>query len=137
MAKNNCFIDTGAYFACFYKQDRYHSNSLKIWKKLEADTSTGIVTTNHILNETATLLSRRASYKFAALKLKEIYNSDILIKRPTQKDEIKALDFFLKFADQKVSLTDSLSFVVMQKLGIKKVFTFDRHFEYAGFEMIS
>ena len=42
----------------------------------------------------------------------------------------------LKYADQKISFTDCLSFIVMQQKNIQKVFTFDKHFEYAGFRII-
>ena len=95
------------------------------------------VTTNHVLDELATLLARRTSYHFSGNRLMEIYDSDIRIERPSESDELNALDFFLKYADQNISFTDCLSFVLMQKLGLTRVFTFDRHFEYAGFEIVS
>lgn len=60
-----------------------------------------------------------------------------IIRRPDEKDEINALELFEKYADQKVSFTDCLSFVIMQRLKIKQVFSFDNHFKYAGFELIS
>lgn len=129
------FIDTGAWFACFYKRDQHHSDSVRIWHHTE-HSRIRLFTTNHILDELATLLARRTSYHFSGNKLKDIYDSDIRIERPSEKDELDALDFFLKYADQEISFTDCLSFVVMRKLGIRQVFTFDRHFEYAGFELI-
>ena len=130
------FIDTGAWFAYFYTRDQHHQDSVKIWSRIE-NRGTGLITTNHVLDELATLLARRTSYDFSGNRLKEIYNSDILIERPSETDELKALDFFLKYADQKISFTDCLSFVVMRKLEIRHVFIFDRHFAYAGFELIS
>ncbi|MDM8536365.1 PIN domain-containing protein [Desulfobacterales bacterium HSG17] len=133
---NKWFIDTGAYFARFYKRDQYHLNSVNLWNRLENEAIITI-TTNHVLDELATLLARRTSYDFSSRKLGKIYNSDIRIERPSEKDELKALEFFRKYADQKISFTDCLSFVVMHKLWISQVFTFDKHFEYAGFEIIS
>jgi hypothetical protein len=38
--------------------------------------------------------------------------------------------------DKNWSLTDCISFVVMQGRGIKAAFTADRHFEQAGFECL-
>lgn len=40
-----------------------------------------------------------------------------------------------KYADQGVSFTDCVSFVLMQKGDIRRVFSFDRHFRIAGFEV--
>lgn len=34
------------------------------------------------------------------------------------------------------SLTDCISFVVMQQRGIRQALTFDRHFEQAGYEAL-
>ncbi len=130
------FIDTGAYFARFYARDRHHSVSLDIWNRLENE---GIIafTTNHVIDELATLLARHTSYEFSAIKLEGIYQSeDTWIERPSEKDERQALAFFKKFADQKISFTDCLSFVTMKKIPVNQVFTFDRHFQYAGFRLI-
>jgi len=43
--------------------------------------------------------------------------------------------FFQKYADQKVSFTDCISFAMMKRLQIKQVFTFDYHFSLAGFDV--
>ncbi len=43
------------------------------------------------------------------------------------------MDLFEKYADQRVSFTDCISFVLMRRHKIRQVFSFDRHFELAGF----
>ncbi len=40
-----------------------------------------------------------------------------------------------KLADQGPSFTDCVSFVLMKRRRLRRVFTFDRHFAAAGFEM--
>ena len=45
----------------------------------------------------------------------------------------RGVEFFDKRADKKWSLTDCLSFVVMQEEGIREALTGDRDFEQAGF----
>ena len=42
---------------------------------------------------------------------------------------------FAKFADQQVSFTDCVSFVLMRRNRLERAFTFDRHFASAGFEI--
>ena len=59
-----------------------------------------------------------------------------MIFRPDQKDELKALNYFNKHADQNVSFTDCISFVLMRREKIHRAFSFDRHFEFAGFDLI-
>jgi predicted nucleic acid-binding protein len=40
---------------------------------------------------------------------------------------------FQRYEDKRFSLTDCLSFAVMQHLGLTTALTFDRHFAQAGF----
>lgn len=67
----------------------------------------------------------------------EIYaDPDIYIERSTHADELRALTLFEKYADQKISFTDCISFAIMERLNIKQVFGFDQHFQYSGFELL-
>jgi predicted nucleic acid-binding protein len=43
------------------------------------------------------------------------------------------VDLFAKFADQRVSFTDCVSFILMRRHRLARAFTFDRHFGDAGF----
>lgn len=48
-------------------------------------------------------------------------------------DEARAWNWFLKdWSD--FSFTDCVSFALMERLGFKRVATFDRHFSKAGFK---
>ena len=46
---------------------------------------------------------------------------------------LESTDWLDKLSDQKVNFTDALSFVLMRREKIPEAFTFDRHFEFAGF----
>ena len=41
--------------------------------------------------------------------------------------------YLQRHQDKKYSLTDCISFIVMQQLGIQRAFAFDQHFVQAGF----
>ena len=46
---------------------------------------------------------------------------------------VRALACLQRFSDRALSLTDAVSFAVMDARGIREAFTFDRDFEDAGF----
>lgn len=128
------FIDTGAFIARYVTRDQHHATALGAWRRLPK-LGRRHYTSNFVLDETVTLLGRRSDYAFAAERARHLYASRVLeILRPSYDDEIAAIALFEKYADQEVSFTDCVSFVLMRKLRIKRVFAFDRHFKLAGFE---
>jgi predicted nucleic acid-binding protein len=130
------FIDTGAFLARYLRNDQHHHSAVAVWQKLGANHEK-CCTSNFVLDETFTLLGRWAGYGFAVQRARNIYASQALtICRPDRADEINALQFFGKYADQHVSFTDCISFVLMKREKINRVFSFDRHFEFAGFHVI-
>ena len=129
------FVDTGAFLARHLPRDHHHDSSREAWGAL-ASGSVSLLTSNFVLDETFTLLGRWASYGFAADRAAAILTSkNIEILRPDADDELAALDLFRKFADQRASFTDCVSFALMRRHGISRAFSFDRHFELAGFEL--
>ena len=57
------FLDTGAFLARYFVRDANHASAVKLWKTLDR---TPLFSSNHVLDETITLLGRRAGYTFAA-----------------------------------------------------------------------
>lgn len=128
------FIDTGAFLARYLPGDQHHKTATALWNKIHT-TPEPCATSNFVLDETFTLLARRASYAFAAEKARLIYASSALkILRPDALTERAAVNWFDKFADQEVSFTDCVSFALMREAGIQTAFAFDAHFERAGFK---
>ena len=128
------FIDTGAFIARYIERDQHHLTAQRAWERLPK-LGRRHYTSNFVLDEAITLLGRRSNYAFAAERARYLYASQVLeILRPSHDDEIAAIALFEKYADQEVSFTDCVSFVLMRKLRIKRVFAFDRHFKLAGFE---
>ena len=127
------FIDTGAFVARYIQQDQHHKQAIKMWEKINK-LREKCYTSNFVLDETLTLLGRWTSYAFAAQKAHLIYSSTFTILRPDQNIELKAIELFGKYADQKISFTDCISFILMKEKKIKRAFSFDNHFSIAGFE---
>ena len=130
------FVDTGAFIARYIRQDNQHGRARRAWAEIERSRSR-CFTSNFVLDETFTLLGRRASYPFAAERARSLLRSAALtVLRPDLDDEETAVDVFTKLADQRVSFTDCVSFVLMRRHRIERAFTFDRHFAAAGFEVM-
>jgi predicted nucleic acid-binding protein len=129
------YIDTGAFLARHLSNDQYHHQANTFWDSIRK-TKEKCVTSNFVLDETFTLLGRRAGYSFAAQRAKNIYASDSIdILRPSREDELEAIGYFEKYSDHRLSFTDCVSFVLMRIEKIKRVFTFDYHFHLAGFQI--
>ena len=129
------FVDTGPLLARYLEQDQHHRAARSAWSEIERS-SQRCMTSNFVVSETLTLLSRRASQTFAADRGRRLYGSTgFEILRPQREDEIAALEAFTKLADQRVSFTDCLSFALMKRYRLRRAFTFDRHFAAAGFEV--
>jgi predicted nucleic acid-binding protein len=130
------FVDTGAFVARYIRQDSQHRRARRAWAELDRS-RTGCFTSSFVLDETFTLLGRRSTYAFAADRARALLSSAALtILRPDADDETAAVELFAKFADQQVSFTDCVSFVLMRRHRLERAFTFDRHFADAGFEVL-
>ena len=129
------FVDTGAFLARYLGRDENHGAALAGFARLERE-HLPAATSIHVLDETITLLGRWAGHAFAAERARAILASRALhILRATEEQEIGAIAEFERFADQKLSFTDALSFVLMRGRGIREAFAFDRHFLLAGFSL--
>ena len=129
------FIDTGAFFAQRNPGDEHHERAARGFAEL-TDSSAALYSSEHILDETLTLLARRESYAYATEAGEELLASRALRwLDATAADWSAALRLMRKYADQGVSFTDCISFALMKREGISHVFGFDRHFRAAGFRL--
>ena len=131
------FVDTGALIARFVARDQHHSAATERWRWI-AEHRFECATSSFVLNETITLLTRRTRPDFALKLARSLYaNKSLSVLRPEEADELEALEWLRRFADQNVSFTDCVSFALMKRHRLSRVFAFDRHFGLAGFEVLS
>lgn len=129
------FVDTGAFIARHLQRDQHHETASAGWRRIAADRER-CFTSSFVLDETVTLLARRAGPAFAAERARALLASTALtILRPEARDENEALRWLEKLDDQGVSFTDCVSFALMKRHRIARAFGFDRHFSVAGFEL--
>lgn len=124
------FADTSYYLALLNADDEYNSQAT-----LRADQIRGrTVTTTWVLTELADALCR-PEYRGEVAQFIADLRSDprVLIAPATEELFEQGLDLFLRRPDKAWSLTDCISFVVMQDRGLTEALTADHHFEQAGF----
>lgn len=132
------FIDTGFLFALFVEGDVNHERVQDVFKEYRGRRLDQVlVTTNHVVGETVTLLRKRGHPDPAvrhglAVRVGEQLLAGTLgrVHRATEKEERAALAYLEKHQDQDYSFADCLSFVVMQKLGIREALAVDRDFTH-------
>lgn len=133
MIKKHIFIDTSAWYALADAGDVNHARSKIFLPNALADYR-DLITTNHVVGETYTLLLYRLGHAVAlgfisnirkSLRLKNVFVS--------WETEMKAYTLLQRYPDQSFSFIDGTSFAVMKEQGISDCFAFDKHFAIAGF----
>jgi len=130
------FIDTGAFLARHLKGDQHHAEATRVWQDL-ARSGEACLTTSFVVDEALTLLGRRAGNRMAAGVGRRLYESRVLeIHDPTREEQLAALATFEKYADQRVTFTDCLSFGLMKARRLDRVFGFDDDFRVVGYLLV-
>lgn len=131
--KPRLFIDTGAFYAKYVARDAHHKTALRLWDRVRTE-RVPCLTTNLVLAELVTLLVYRFGNAAALQAAREIHASHaITVVYVEESLTLQALDWLARFADQPFSMADTCSFAVMTREHMHTAFTFDRHFQVAGF----
>jgi uncharacterized protein len=126
-------VDSSALFAVTVELELHHVAATTTLKRLIEGRSR-LITTNLVLAETQALIVNRTrrSDKGTAF-LTDSYDSRIItIVRVTEADEARGLAILHTYRDKLFSFTDTTSFAVLQRLGIRHAFTFDADFRQYG-----
>ena len=133
MASEPIFIDTGGFYALISAGDPSHHKAFTIRQEI-GRVRRRVVTTDYVLQETATLLRARGLTKYLKEFLSMSETSEALnIEWMTPDRFAAARTFMLKYLDQEFSFTDCVSLVVMKELRLKDALATDKHFRIAGF----
>ena len=119
------FVDTGAWFALSVSSDTDHARA----KDFIEQNREPLVTTDYVVDELLTLfvVRRQKSQGVAWLRV-VLVQGGVEFVRVEQADFEAACRLYEQFSDKAWSFTDSTSYVVMQRLGIRKAFAFDEHY---------
>lgn len=134
---NHTFLDTSGWFAALSPKESKHEAARSAYREL-LETSTLLVTTNLVVAEMQILLTRfrgaEAGLRFLDSLYQDPQHQIVFVDRDL---ELAAVDNWLRrFADQRLSLADAVSFEVMQSRGMIDVLALDHHFRIAGFTLV-
>jgi predicted nucleic acid-binding protein len=118
------FVDSSVWFAAVFAKDAGHARAIKILE----DEAPALLTTDHIIVETWLLLKNRSNQAAAEEYCQRMMGGWCRIEAATYEDLQAAETIRSAFLDQKFSLVDRTSFVVMERLGLARVASFDKDF---------
>jgi predicted nucleic acid-binding protein len=130
------FWDTAAFVALGNARDDLHQMAVNVSQEL-AQAETQVLTTDAVLIEVANTFSK-AAWRPTAWQIIEAVQASVALEIAT----IVHVDVELwqrgwqlhrNRSDKDWGLTDCISFVVMEEHDIRRAFTYDHHFEQAGF----
>ena len=127
------FVDTMGWFSLLDTRDEWHADAKALMQTLK-QSRTPLMTTDYVIDETATLLKmRRASRAIHGLFTTLETSRALTLTRIDAERFQASRDYYLKNLDHDYSFTDVTSFIVMRELQITDAFTHDDHFTEAGF----
>jgi hypothetical protein len=130
------FLDTSYLLALVNAHDASHTRALESGRDLALSRRKSL-TTEAVLFELCNGLSRKPWRKSAVDIVRALRtNLDVVIIPTSPTLLTRSFELFASRLDKEWSLTDCLSFIVMQDQRLKQVLTTDHHFRQAGFEIV-
>jgi predicted nucleic acid-binding protein len=131
--KARVFADSFYFIALINDQDRAHETALTLSDNLDAS----LIVTEWVLTEVADAFAATRVRTQAAKLIERLYSrSDVVIVPASSNLFRRGLELYLARRDKEWSLTDCISFVVMEDEGVSDALTGDKHFEQAGFNAL-
>lgn len=126
-------IDTGFLLASMDPRDALHARAAA-WA---GEITERLLVTEYVLWETINASSRPINRPKAHLLLTQVRTLPAYEVVPASPDLFESgLQLHAQRPDKEWSLTDCISFLIMQRRGITRALSHDHHFEQAGFEAL-
>jgi uncharacterized protein len=127
------FVDTSFYAAILNPRDFLYTAAEEIAKKYCGD----LLTTEYVLIEVGNFMARSGDRRFFLELLGRLKRDKhtIIVPASTYWFDL-GLDLYSRRLDKNWSLTDCISFSVMQTHSLNEALTADHHFEQAGYKIL-
>lgn len=130
---NAVFADTSFYQALLNSRDRWHSAARALSRELRRP----VITSEYVLCELGALMSRGTLRPLFLELVRELDAArQVEIVHASHNHFLAGKNVFADRSDKSWSLTDCISFVIMQEHNIVEALTTDHHFQLAGFRSL-
>jgi len=128
------FADTSALFALASPRDQNNATAKDVFRRL-VELRCSFLTTNHVVAEYHALLVKRVGSQYANEALIALDTGAIELLVVSESDERSGRAILLSSPASGYTLSDAISFGVMERLGIRYAFSFDVHFAMQGYDI--
>jgi predicted nucleic acid-binding protein len=135
MARERLFLDTSFVVARFYRRDQHHQRANQL--KVRIESCAELWTTEAILLEVGAAFCHPLQRSIVETMWNQ-FHSDPFFRVAQVSGELlnRGMELFRQRADKEWSLTDCVSFVVMQDQQLTDALTCDHHYVQAGFRAL-
>lgn len=131
---NEYFIDTSYLLALELANDQNHHQAKRHWQQLTVKLPP-LVTTSYVFDEVVTYFNSRGHHQKAVeIGSRLLHSPSVEFIQVDEELFYASWDYFQQYQDKRYSLTDCVSFVVMEQRSIQTALSFDQHFTQAGFQ---
>lgn len=117
------FVDTSAWFAAVNRKDAHHQRAVEILTNQD-----DLITSEYVFVEAWLLIKNRTSFAKAQAFWSNVARGSVRREPVSDADLDRAWLVGQSYSDQHLSLVDLTSFVVMERLGVSRVVSFDDDF---------
>ena len=125
-------VDTSAVYALLDRGDAWHKAATDTLHSLKLARTEPLLTNFVVAECHALALSRLGPEVARRWLLGNVWP----VERVTEGDEARARTIIGQYTDKTFSYTDATSFAVMERLGLRRAFAFDPHFQQYGFQVV-
>jgi predicted nucleic acid-binding protein len=127
------FLDASYVIALEWRHDQSHSAAITHWSTVSVAPK-AFVTTSFVIDEVVTFFATRGMHRKAVEVGDWLLSSPALDVVWVNEEMVRdGFEYLKRRTDKRYSLTDCISFVLMDRLDVDEALTFDTHFEQAGF----
>lgn len=123
------FADTSFWAALGNAKDARHEIAKSLW----ASKPPVVLTSNHVLGETWTLLNRRSGHRAAVAAAAIRFSTVVSVEHITADLEEQAWEWLARHDEREYSFVDATSFALMRRKSLHNAYAFDGDFSAAGF----
>jgi|SRR3989344_2425531 len=126
MILKEAIFDSGIFIGAKYNRDQYNEGAIIILENLKKGNIGKVYITNYVLAECVNFLLTKSRFQIANEALDYLTKTDSI--EVVEIEDLEGIkDVFKKYKN--LSITDCSLLVLSERLKIKEIFSFDKHFD--------